>query len=298
MSQEADRALLDKYNELLVADPRQYALGLPDGRYRRVERPFTSRVRRLMFEGQISVALYCLTPEGQVTQGIADSDKDTGLEDLKRLGHKFQELGIPTLLEASRRGGHLRFFHEPMAPSVTSLLLKKTTSLLDIEADIFPRRGLSCVRAPFSVHPRSKEKYPILDPNSLQPVSSSWREQFEFLTSFDRLPAQVIAQALAQVIEQMEKPEKPQTYKPFDKKPDVMEVLGKELELTKSGSVFRAVCPFHPDRDPSLVVYEATQSWFCYGCGRGGDSIKFLALKQGISDGEVLKDLRRVQGGR
>ncbi|MBD3362103.1 DNA primase [Candidatus Dojkabacteria bacterium] len=37
-----------------------------------------------------------------------------------------------------------------------------------------------------------------------------------------------------------------------------------------------AICPFHDDKNPSLRVYPKTNSWYCFGCGRGGDTIDFV----------------------
>ena len=41
-----------------------------------------------------------------------------------------------------------------------------------------------------------------------------------------------------------------------------------------------ALCPFHPDRNPSMKVYR--DGFYCFSCGTGGDVVKFVALKEGI----------------
>ena len=51
-------------------------------------------------------------------------------------------------------------------------------------------------------------------------------------------------------------------------------------------------CPFHlGDRDASLKIYPATDSWYCFGCGEGGDVIDFVAKMERCSFAEALKRL-------
>ncbi len=49
------------------------------------------------------------------------------------------------------------------------------------------------------------------------------------------------------------------------------------LELRQTGGRLTAVCPFHGDGRPSLVIYPASQSYYCFGCGAGGDVIDFMS---------------------
>lgn len=51
-------------------------------------------------------------------------------------------------------------------------------------------------------------------------------------------------------------------------------------------------CPFHSgDRDASLKIYPSTDSWYCFGCGEGGDVIDFVAKMERCSFKEALKKL-------
>lgn len=52
-------------------------------------------------------------------------------------------------------------------------------------------------------------------------------------------------------------------------------------------------CPFHDDRNPSLYVYKETESFYCFGCGKGGNIISFVSLEQGLEFYEVLKYLKQ-----
>ncbi len=285
--------VLDRYYQLLVADPSQWALGRKGGRYIRLKRPFTAQVRDQMLQGQLSVALYMLTPHGHAIQGVVDSDKEEGLVDLQRLGHKLREFGLNPILEASRRGGHLRIFHQPISPAVTTLLLHKSAALFSIEADIFPRgKGLSAVRAPFSVHPKTWERYPLLHLDTLQPVAGTLEGQLRFLSSVKRPSAETMANALASVLAEADKPARPQFSGSLRDKPEILTVVSQDLAVKRVGKYYRALCPFHDDTEPSLVLYPETGTFFCFGCRKTGDAIHYMALRQGVRDGEIIKGLK------
>lgn len=58
---------------------------------------------------------------------------------------------------------------------------------------------------------------------------------------------------------------------------DIVEIIkdyGHEIVKDK------IICPFHGDTDASLQIYKDTNSWFCFGCRKGGDAIKFIALTE------------------
>lgn len=67
-------------------------------------------------------------------------------------------------------------------------------------------------------------------------------------------------------------------------------VVGKALKLHKAGGNKSAVCPFHPDKNPSLVLYK-DQTFHCYGCQAHGDVIDFVAKSQGLDIGEAIRFL-------
>ena len=55
-----------------------------------------------------------------------------------------------------------------------------------------------------------------------------------------------------------------------------------------------ALCPFHPDRNPSMKVYR--DGFYCFSCGTGGDVVKFVALKEGIRNGEAAVLVAKLCG--
>ncbi len=72
---------------------------------------------------------------------------------------------------------------------------------------------------------------------------------------------------------------------------EVVDVISQFIELKKTGANFKACCPFHGEETPSFVVSPAKQIYHCFGCGIGGDSIKFVMEYEKLSYPETLEKL-------
>ena len=75
---------------------------------------------------------------------------------------------------------------------------------------------------------------------------------------------------------------------------DILDVIGSVVELKKVGSNYVACCPFHDEKTPSFVVSPAKGFYHCYGCGVGGDSIKFLMEYEKLSFVESVEKIAAI----
>ncbi len=74
-------------------------------------------------------------------------------------------------------------------------------------------------------------------------------------------------------------------------KNNIVDVIGKYFPLKKTGSNFKARCPFHDEKTASFVVSEKKQIFKCFGCGKGGNVIHFVQEYEKLSFYEALKKL-------
>ncbi len=73
----------------------------------------------------------------------------------------------------------------------------------------------------------------------------------------------------------------------------IEDVISEYVDLEPMGSyLLRGLCPFHSEAKPSFTVYIKTQSFFCYGCGIGGDVITFLIKIEKISFKKAIDSLK------
>ena len=72
---------------------------------------------------------------------------------------------------------------------------------------------------------------------------------------------------------------------------DIVDVIGNFIELRKAGANYKANCPFHGEKTPSFVVSPSKQIYHCFGCGVGGDSIKFVMELEKLTYPEAIEKL-------
>ena len=77
---------------------------------------------------------------------------------------------------------------------------------------------------------------------------------------------------------------------------DVSEVVGDYVSLKKRGANMMACCPFHNEKTPSFYVSPSKGIYKCFGCGKAGDSVRFIMDIEGIGYPEALKHLAKKYG--
>lgn len=70
---------------------------------------------------------------------------------------------------------------------------------------------------------------------------------------------------------------------------DITDVVGSYVQLRHRGRTHTGLCPFHSEKTPSFVVYPETQSFYCFGCGAGGDVITFIKKISNLDYVEAVK---------
>jgi len=85
----------------------------------------------------------------------------------------------------------------------------------------------------------------------------------------------------------------PRTIEAVKERADIVEVVGEHVVLKKKGKEFVGICPFHDDKSPSMTVSPAKQFYYCFSCGAGGNSLKFLMELKRQSFSDVVLELAR-----
>ena len=77
---------------------------------------------------------------------------------------------------------------------------------------------------------------------------------------------------------------------------NIVEVVNGRVSLKKAGKDFQGLCPFHDEKTPSFTVSPAKNMYYCFGCGAGGDAIKFVQQFDGGSFTEAVESLAAAAG--
>ncbi|MBR3879778.1 MAG: DNA primase [Clostridia bacterium] len=77
---------------------------------------------------------------------------------------------------------------------------------------------------------------------------------------------------------------------------DIVELIGMYVNLKRAGSNFSGLCPYHSEKSPSFTVFPATQSFYCFGCGAGGDAITFAMRSENLDYPGAVEFLAKRAG--
>ncbi len=77
---------------------------------------------------------------------------------------------------------------------------------------------------------------------------------------------------------------------------DIIDLIGRYVELRRAGRNYKGLCPFHQEKTPSFNVHPQRKGYKCFGCGAGGDGIRFVMEVEGKSFPEAVRKLAETYG--
>ena len=88
----------------------------------------------------------------------------------------------------------------------------------------------------------------------------------------------------------------PQIIEDIKSRNDIENVISSYITLKRAGSNLNGHCPFHSEKTPSFTVFPATQSFYCFGCGAGGDAITFVMRMENLDYISAIRALAERSG--
>lgn len=79
-------------------------------------------------------------------------------------------------------------------------------------------------------------------------------------------------------------------------KVDIVDVVGRHVQLKKAGINHKGLCPFHGEKSPSFIVSPTRQTYHCFGCGVHGNAVGFLMEHGGMGFVDAVRDLAQQVG--
>ncbi len=77
---------------------------------------------------------------------------------------------------------------------------------------------------------------------------------------------------------------------------DIVDVISGYVNLKRAGSNYNGLCPFHSEKTPSFTVFPSTKSFYCFGCGAGGDVVTFIMKRENLEYRAALEYLANRAG--
>ena len=304
------------YASLFVHRWDTYAVQQRDGGYVRVgSEPLSLPLLMAHIEGRITLGTYLLDAQGTCSFAVFDDDRDDGLMWLAVLAGELAREGIPTILEASRRGGHLWIhFAEPTSGATVRAWLLPYAQAFRME--LYPKqdaldRGMwgSLIRLPLGIHQRSRGWYPFVVLSSfweVLPVGDTVEDCLAWAyANVQRVQVPLQNEHVAQESKSACRGSVQRTsvvpavssgmsIREWCQSQDIVCVIGRYVALDRRGI---GSCPFpkhhhRGDVRPSFQVFgEPDPHWYCYTWRHAGDLFTFLCLYHGLTPREGYQRL-------
>ena len=310
--------LVAVYASLFVHCWSQYAVQQCNGSYWRVREPLTLAHVVAHLEGRWTLGTYLLDENEQCAFAVFDADHPDGLVRLAGLAMELAAQGIATILEVSRRGGHL-WVHlaEPTPAALVRSWLLPFALALDVE--FYPKQDRlgpdgagSLIRLPLGVHQRSRGWYPFVQPDregTWAPVGETVWDCCEWVSQAVQrvaVPAsvQVVPALPASVSGDHDRSTASQErglrpgrspLRAWCQAQDIVEVIGHYTALDRRGV---GSCPFKEhhyrgDMRPSFQVFGGDDPhWYCYTWQRAGNLLDFLCLYYHLTPHQAWQQLQ------
>jgi hypothetical protein len=314
--------LIAAYASLFVHCPEQYVVQKRDGSYWRVVEPLSLQHVAAHLERRWTLGTYLLDRSSQCAFAVFDSDHNDGLECLAGLAEELLGQGVQTVLEASRRGGHL-WMHlvEPATAQVVRAWLLPYAQTAGVE--LYPKQDRlapggsgSLIRLPLGIHQQSRGWYPFVQRSAwgkLVPVGETVAECCAWvcqqvlrvaMSEMVRLSSAEMpsVQHESQISVGMNEVEVPansashreeseyRSIREWCRSQDIRAVICRYVPLDHRGV---GSCPFKEhhyrgDLRPSFQVFGGDDPhWYCYAWRRAGDLFDFLCLYYQLTPQEV-----------
>lgn len=88
----------------------------------------------------------------------------------------------------------------------------------------------------------------------------------------------------------------PQIIEEIKYRNDIEEVISSHVSLKRAGNNLLGLCPFHSEKTPSFTVFTGTRSFYCFGCGAGGDVISFTMRTENLTYVDAIRTLAKRVG--
>ena len=322
--------LVRAYQALFLNRTTPYARQRDDGSYRWLFQPCDDTVLGAHLAGSITIAVSSLDEAGKCHWLCLDGDGEGGLAQLLRVRAHFAERGLPGVLEASRRGGHLwLLFAAPLEAGLAREVVLHLLSVLRSDElpldrlDVYPdtrRAGAlgHAVRLPLGVHRLSGKRYPFLDEQGKPLPLARLSDALTYLTTAPRIAVEYLTLLQAQLAAAEEESTAITSAEPLAVQPterassstrsgvmrwvdahisplDLLAELAPTSELQRAGQGWLGWCPFHDDQAQQADGPPGTPSFYLVRNATHGWSWRCLSSNCAHHDGPMRHAFRLFQ---
>ncbi|GER87604.1 hypothetical protein KDW_17660 [Dictyobacter vulcani] len=289
---------LSSYQNLFVGRQDDYAIQLPNGKYRRAGKPLTTGDVYDHLVGRRTYGTYIMDAHGHCRFAVIDADTEDGLDRLWLIQEQLTAQHITSYVECSRRGGHLWIFFTSPAPAswVRAWLLPYCPSDMEFYPKQDEGQGYgSLIRLPLGVHRKSGQRYHFMErqPGSLATLTQTDEQRLTWFASITRVqvpqlvpvPKQTPARPTHTSFSSpgQRTTNGPSPIRQWNAEQDHYQVISRYVDLNASGV---GQCPFGDhhangkDSQASFKVYDpgapGGYCWYCYTWQKGGSLFDFL----------------------